>query len=66
MTKNYQILRQTLDNVISNSSLDVGGIYFVVKDVFRDVENLYFSKINEEIIEDSKKENIKKEENPCE
>lgn len=49
MAKEYQILKQTFENVILNSPLDMGGIYYVLKDVYRDVENQYFDQINQEL-----------------
>lgn len=54
MAKEYQILRQTFDKVIAGSPLDIGGIYYVLKDLFRDVENQYFAQINSELINEAK------------
>lgn len=50
----YQIFRETINNVISNTSLDIGGIYYVLKDAYRDVENLYYAQINQELMEQKK------------
>lgn len=50
MAKEYQIFRETLNNVINGTSLDMGGIYYVLKDVYRDVENQYFAQINQELM----------------
>lgn len=50
MAKEYQIFRETINNVINGTSLDMGGIYYVLKDVYRDVENQYFAQINQELM----------------
>lgn len=48
--KEYQIFKETINKVISGTSLDIGGIYYVLKDVYRDVENQYFVQINQELM----------------
>lgn len=37
-----------INNTLSNSSLNLGGIYFVLKDVFGEVEKKYFLQISQE------------------
>lgn len=54
MIKDYQKLKETISNIISNSNLDIGVVYFILKDIYRDVENLYYNQINKEIIEQQK------------
>lgn len=50
MAKEYQIFKETMNNVIAGSPLDIGGIYYVLKDVYRDVENQYYAQINQELM----------------
>lgn len=54
MAKEYHILQETLKQVLSNSSLDVGAKYFVLKDVMRDVESEYVAQIKIDIANDLK------------
>lgn len=53
MIKKYQILKETINKVIVDSSLDIGAIYFILKDIFTEIENLYYARINQELAEDS-------------
>jgi hypothetical protein len=56
MIKNYEVLRETLKKSILNSNLDIGIVYFILKDVFRDVESLYFTQVNKELEESKMKQ----------
>ena len=56
MIKDYQILKESINGIIQKSGLDVGAVYFILKDIFREIEALYYSQINREIMEDSKEE----------
>ena len=53
MVKNYQILKESINNVIQKSNLDIGAIYFILKDIFKEIEVLYYSQINRELMEES-------------
>lgn len=55
MIKNYQILKESINAVIQKSELDIGAIYFILKDIFKEVEVLYYSQINRELAEESEK-----------
>ena len=57
MIKNYQILKESINSIIQKSGLDIGAVYFIFKDIFRDIENLYYIQINQELIQESEKEN---------
>lgn len=57
MIKDYQILKESINSIIQKSGMDVGAVYFILKDIFREIETLYYSQINREIIEESKEEN---------
>ena len=59
MIKNYQLFKESINSLIQNSGLDVGIVYFILKDIFKEIEVLYYSQINREIIEESKEENSK-------
>lgn len=49
MAKHYLILKKTIEKVIAECPIDIGGIYFVLKDIFRDVEERYFAQVNMEV-----------------
>ena len=55
MIKNYQILKESINAVIQKSELDIGAVYFILKDIFKEVEILYYSQINRELAEESEK-----------
>ena len=54
MVKNYQILKEQINYAISNSGLDIGAAYFILKDIFSDIERMYFVQINKDFLEESK------------
>ena len=56
MIKNYQILKESINGIIQKSGLDIGAVYFILKDIFRDIENLYYTAINQELIQESELE----------
>lgn len=53
MVKNYQIFKENLNILIQNSGLDIGAVYYILKDTFKEVETLYYSQINSELIQES-------------
>ena len=57
MIKNYQILKESINSIIQKSGLDIGAVYFIFKDIFRDIENLYYAQINQELMQELEKEN---------
>ena len=57
MIKNYQILKESINGIIQKSGLDIGAVYFIFKDIFRDIENLYYTQINQELMQELEKEN---------
>ncbi|NBI93102.1 hypothetical protein D3Z45_21645 [Lachnospiraceae bacterium] len=59
MTKNYQILKEQINYAISNSGLDIGAAYFIVKDIMNNLEHLYYAQVNKECLEEA--ENNKEE-----
>lgn len=38
MIKNYFILENTIRNIIQNSGLDIGVVYFIIKTICKDIE----------------------------
>lgn len=63
MNKKYQIFRESLTQVIQNSGLDIGIAYFILKDVFSEIETLYYTQLNKECLEEAKKINATNENN---
>lgn len=57
MIKQYQILRETIVRVIQNSGLDIGAAYFILKDVFYEMEKTYYAQLNRECLEEAKEIN---------
>ena len=55
MIKNYQILKESINGIIQKSGLDIGAVYFIFKDIFRDIETLYYTQINQELMSESEK-----------
>lgn len=70
MVKNYQILKEQINYAITNSGLDIGAAYFIMKDIINNLEHLYYAQVNKECLEeaeknemlDDSKENISKTE----
>lgn len=56
MIKNYQLLKETIHHVIQNSGLDVGAAYFILKDVYNDIEKTYYGQLNKECLEEINKQ----------
>lgn len=45
----YEKFRQTLRQVIQESGLDVGAVLFILKDITREVEQLYVQQVQKEV-----------------
>lgn len=60
---NFNLINENLKNsliqIISNSNLPVANVYFIVKDIFRDIENNYYNQISKEM--ESKEQNAQEE-----
>lgn len=50
MITNYENFKQSINNSIQNSGLDVGAIYYVLKDFINIVEKLYYAQLNSEAL----------------
>lgn len=46
--------KQRISNIINNSGLSIEVIYYVFKDIFTEIENLYFLELQKEQKEASK------------
>lgn len=54
--KQYEVFKESITFLIQNSNLDVGIIYYILKDIFKDVENAYYQAIQKEIIEEKEED----------
>lgn len=61
MNKKYQIFYETIRNIIQESGLDVGVVYFIMKNIFCDIENSYYVQLNRELSEERISEDKSKE-----
>ncbi len=62
MIKSYQILKEGINGMIQNSGLDIGAAYFILKDVFSEVERIYYAQLNKECLEEAEQINSETEE----
>lgn len=53
MVKKYQLLKEQISYSISESGLDIGAAYFILKDVMNNLEHLYFAQINKEYLKEA-------------
>ncbi len=53
MAKKYQLLKEQISYSISESGLDIGAAYFILKDVMNNLEHLYYAQINKECLEEA-------------
>lgn len=53
MIKKYQVFKETIKTIIQESGLDIGVIYFILKDIFTEIEILYYSQLNKEIMSEN-------------
>ena len=63
MIKDYNDFRNVTVYNIQNSGLDVGVVYFILKDILTEVEKTYISQVNKEIADEKKS---KEKEKPVE
>ena len=49
MIKNYKIFEQSIRNFIQESGLDVGVTYYILKDIYKDLEKTYYDLLRLEI-----------------
>lgn len=63
MIKNYQMLKEKINYLITESGLDIGAVYFIMKDVMSNLEHLYYAEINKEFLEEAKDKSSENESN---
>lgn len=56
MIKNYEVLKNNITMSIQESGLDIGAVYFIIKNIYSEIEKMYYVQINKELIEENKKE----------
>ena len=70
MNKNYESFRNGIMYVMRTSGLELGAIFYVLKDILREVEEMYSNTIRQEIEEEErqrqKAEEVKKAEEAAE
>lgn len=54
MIKNYQFFKETINKLIAESGLDIGAVYFIMKDTFNEIEKVYYSRLNSELLAEQK------------
>ena len=54
MNKNYEAFRNGIMYLMRSSGLEIGGIFYVLKDILREVEGVYSNTINQEIEEEER------------
>ncbi len=52
----YEVLKGIINQSIQNSGLDIGAVYFIMKDIYSNIENLYYSQLNREAIENAERQ----------
>ena len=53
MAKKYQLLKEQISYSISESGLDIGAAYFILKDILFNLEKMYYAQVNKEFLEES-------------
>lgn len=61
MIKDYQILKESINKVLKETPLDVGAKYYILKDVFTEIEQTYYATINSELMAESEEITIGEE-----
>lgn len=51
MTKNYFLFKEQIKDIIYNSGLNIGAVYYILKDILRDIEIQYINQVNKELTE---------------
>jgi len=56
MNKNYESFRNGIMYVMRTSGLELGAIFYVLKDILREVEEMYSNTIRQEIEEEERRQ----------
>ena len=54
MNKNYESFRNGVMYIIRSSGLDIGVIFYILKDLLREVEEIYSNTLRQEIEEEER------------
>lgn len=52
----YEKFKETIMQTIQKSGLDVGIVYFILKDILYEIETLYIQQVQKEVAEEKQKE----------
>lgn len=55
MAKEYQIFKESIKQFVNEQNLDIGAKYFILKDIFRDIEVEFFAQVNREALAESER-----------
>lgn len=58
----YEKFKQTIRNVIQSSGLDIGMVFFILKDITREIGSLYEQQLQKEALEEQQKAQPEEEE----
>ena len=47
----YELFKERIKKIIDESQLDIGAIYFIMKNIYVEIETLYYLQINQELLE---------------
>lgn len=56
INQKINILSQELQTNIENSQLPIGVVYYMIKDLYRDIEQTYFSYLNNLVFQSQKED----------
>jgi len=56
MITKYEVFKQSIKKYIQNSELDIGVVYYILKDIYKEIENLYYATLNRESMELAKQQ----------
>ena len=65
MISKYETFKRSIINYIHTCGMDIGMVYFIMKDIFTEIENLYYGQINREALEQTKQNKNEKGEGKC-
>ena len=50
----YEQFKQSIRQYNQSSELDIGIVYFILKDLFNEIERMYYAQLNKESIESAR------------
>lgn len=48
MNLKYEFFKQSIYQLIQKSNLEIGIIFYIFKDIYNDIEKLYYAQLNKE------------------